>query len=208
VSRLRRHGAANHGFDFQKPAYSAVRRAHVGRLARLLNEIRFQYAYANIRSSPAGQQPFTTVGDYPAERYQHQSHQRALYLPRSRIRKRLRRIGPEPGFQFKDTVTFSRRKAQRQARRRFQPHPIRDDALYNLNGYYVSRPTNSWTAVPKSIANLKNPSFLRRVGSGGQLQPPTQHLAWFIQDTWRPTAPVTVDFGLRYDRQFGSLTRA
>ena len=34
---------------------------------------------------------------------------------------------------------------------------------------------------------------------------PTQHLAWFIQDTWRPGSNVTFDLGLRYDRQFGSF---
>ena len=198
-------GAANHGFDFQKPAYSAVVGHTWVASPRLLNEIRFQYAYAEYQVIPGGQQPFTTVGDYPAERININRIQRALYLPSLGYGNGFDEIGPEQRFQFKDTVTFSREKHSVKLGVDFSHIPFADDALYNLNGYYVFPTDQFLDGSPQSIANLKNPSFFGASVPAVNSSLPTQHLAWFIQDTWRPTAAVTVDFGLRYDRQFGSF---
>jgi len=198
-------GAANAGFDFQKPAYSAV----VGHTwvvsPRLLNEMRFQYAYAEYQVIPGGQQPFTTVGDYPPDRISVNRIQRSLYLPSLSYGNGFDEIGPEKRYQFKDTVTFSREKHNIKLGVDFSHIPFADDALYNLNGYYVFGTDQFLDGSPQSIANLKTPSFFGASVPAVNSSLPTQHLAWFIQDTWRPAATVTVDFGLRYDRQFGSF---
>lgn len=198
-------GAVNSGFDFQKPAYSAV----VGHTwvvsPRLLNEIRFQYAYAEYQVIPGGQQPFTTVGDYPADRVSINRIQRSLYLPSLSYGNGFDEIGPEKRYQFKDTVTLSREKHTLKLGVDFSHIPFADDALYNLNGYYVFGTDQFLDGSPQSIAALKTPVFFGASVPAVNSSLPTQHLALFIQDTWKPAATVTVDFGLRYDRQFGSF---
>ena len=104
--------AANAGFDFQKPAYSAVVGHTWVASPRLLNEIRFQYAYAEYQVIPGGKEPFTTVGDYPPERISIDRIQRPLYLPSLSYGNGFDELGPEKRYQFKDTVTLSREKHQ------------------------------------------------------------------------------------------------
>ena len=198
-------GAANHGFDFQKPAHSSVVGHTWVASPSLLNEIRFQYAYAEYQVIPGGQQPYTTVGDYPAERISISRIQRALYLPSLGYGNGFDEIGPEQRYQFKDTVTLSREKHNFKLGVDFSHIPFSDDALYELNGFYVFGTDQFLDGSPQSIANLKNPVFFGASVPAQNSSLPTQHLALFIQDTWKPTSTVTVDLGLRYDRQFGSF---
>lgn len=198
-------GAANHGFDFQKPAYSAAVGHTWVASPRLLNEIRVQYAYAEYQVIPGGQEPFTTVGDYPPERTSINRIQRALYLPSLGYGNGFDEIGPEKRFQIKDTVTLSREKHNWKAGVDFSHIPFADDALYNLNGYYVFGTDQFIDGSPQSIANLKNPTFFGASVPAQNSSLPTQHLALFVQDTWKPIATLTVDYGLRYDRQYGSF---
>ena len=198
-------GAANAGFDFQKPAHSSV----VGHTwvvsPTLLNEIRFQYAYAEYQVIPGGQQPYTTVGDYPPARISINRIQRALYLPSLSYGNGFDEIGPESRYQFKDTVTLSHEKHNFKLGVDFSRIPFADDALYNLNGYYVFGTDQFLDGSPQSIANLKNPTFFGASVPALNSSLPTEHLALFVQDTWKPASTVTVDLGLRYDRQFGSF---
>ena len=199
-------GTGASGFDFQKPANSSV----VGHTwvvsPRVLNELRVQYAYAQYQVIPGGQKPFTKVGDYPPERISIDRIARSLYMPSLSYGNGFDEIGPEKRFQFKDTVTLSREKHSFKLGMDFSHIPFADDALYNLNGYYVFGtdqlidPNN-----PATIANLKSPTFFGASLPAVNSSLPTQHLALFVQDTWRPASNVTVDIGLRYDRQFGSF---
>jgi hypothetical protein len=198
-------GAANAGFDFQKPAHSSV----VGHTwvvsPTLLNEIRFQYAYAEYQVIPGGQQPYTTVGDYPAARISINRIQRSLYLPSLSYGNGFDEIGPEKRYQFKDTVTLSRETHSLKLGVDFSRIPFADDALYNLNGYYSFGTDQFMDGSPQAIANLKNPTFFGASVPALNSSLPTEHLALFVQDTWKPASTVTVDLGLRYDRQFGSF---
>jgi hypothetical protein len=198
-------GAANAGFDFQKPAQSSV----VGHTwvvsPRLLNEMRFQYAYAEYQVIPGGQQPYTTVGDYPPERISIDRIQRSLYFPSLSYGNGFDEIGPEKRYQFKDTVTLSRDRHSFKLGVDFSHIPFADDALYNLNGYYVFGTDQFMDGSPQAIANLKNPTFFGASVPALNSSLPTQHLALFVQDSWRPGSNVTLDLGLRYDRQFGSF---
>jgi hypothetical protein len=197
--------AANHGFDFQKPAYSNVG-GHTWVVSpKLLNEIRVQYAYAEYQVIPGGKEPFTTVGDYPPERISIDRIQRALYLPSMGYGNGFDEIGPEKRFQIKDTLTLSREKHNVKLGGDFSHIPFADDALYNLNGYYQFPTDQFLDGSEQSIANLKNPSFFGASVPAVNSSLPTQHLALFIQDTWRVAPTVTFDIGLRYDKQYGSF---
>ncbi len=198
-------GAANAGFDFQKPAYSAAG-GHTWIISpRVLNEIRVQYAYAEYQVIPGGQQPFTTVGDYPPERISINRIQRALYLPSLSYGNGFDEIGPEKRTQFKDTLSLSREKHNFKTGIDFSYIPFADDSLYGLNGYYVFGTDQFLDGSSQSIANLKNPTFFGASVPAVNSSLPTKHLALFFQDTWRPMANLTVDLGIRYDRQYGSF---
>jgi Carboxypeptidase regulatory-like domain len=198
-------GTGYSGFDFQKPARSGV----VGHTwivsPRLLNEIRFQYAYAEYQVIPGGKQAFTKVGDYPPERVSIDRIERALYLPSLSYGNGFDELGPEKRLQFKDTVTLSRDKHEIKLGMDFSHIPFADDALYNLNGYYVFGTDQFIDGSPESIANLKDPVFFGASLPAVNTSVPTQHLALFVQDSWTVASNVTLDLGLRWDKQFGSF---
>jgi len=186
VSRLRRHRAANHGFDFQKPAYSASSGSRGVASPRLLNERSDFSTRTRISgSSPAGA-AVTTVGDIRRSVSNHRI-QRALYLPSLGYGNGFDEIGPSSGSSSRTTVTFSREKpASSSASISATSH--RRTTRSQLNGYYVVPDRPILDGSPQSIANLKNPSFFGGVGSGGQLQPPD-------------AAPRLVHSGQRGDRR-------
>ena len=193
------------GSIFREPAYSAV----VGHTwvvsPRVLNEVRVQYAYAEYQVIPGGQEPFTTVGDYPAARVSINRIQRSLYLPSLSYGNGFDEIGPEKRLQLKDTLTLSRESHNFKLGVDYSRIPFADDALYNLNGYYVFGSDQFLDGSPQSIANLKNPTFFGASLPAVNSSLLTKHLAFFVQDTWKPAPTFTVDLGLRYDRQFGSF---
>src|SRR5262249_24973754 len=142
---------------------------------------------------------------YPPERININRIQRALYLPSLGYGNGFDEIGPEKRFQFKDSLTFSREKHNVKMGVDFSHIPFADDALYEVKGYYVFVTDQFIDGSPQSIAILKNLTFFSASVPAVNSSLPTQHLALFVQDTWRPTARLTVDYGLRYDRQFGSF---
>ncbi len=200
-------GAANAGFDFQKPAYSAV----VGHTwvvsPRVLNEVRVQYAYAEYQVIPGGQEPFTTVGDYPAARVSINRIQRSLYLPSLSYGNGFDEIGPEKRLQLKDTLTLSRESHNFKLGVDYSRIPFADDALYNLNGYYVFGSDQFLDGSPQSIANLKNPTFFGASLPAVNSSLLTKHLAFFVQDTWKPAPTFTVDLGFGTTASSGRSTR-
>ncbi len=198
-------GTGASGFDFQKPARSTV----VGHTwvvsPQLLNEIRFQYAYAEYQVIPGGKEAFTDVGDYPPERISIDRIERALYLPSLTYGNGFDELGPEKRFQFKDTITLSREKHSIKMGVDFSHIPFSDDALYNLNGYYVFGTDQFIDGSDASIAALHDPVFFGASLPAVNDSVPSQHLAFFVQDSWRPGGNVSVDLGLRWDKQFGSF---
>lgn len=198
-------GTGADGFDFQKPANSSVV-GHTWIISpRMLNDFRVHYAYAEYQVIPGGKEPFTKVGDYPPERISLDRIERALYFPSLSYGNGFDEIGPEKRFQIKDTVTLNREKHTAKFGFDFSHIPFADDALYNLNGFYVFGNDQFVDGSQASIDNLTSPTFFGASLPAVNSSLPTQHLALFVQDTWRPLSNLTIDLGLRYDRQFGSF---
>ena len=68
----------------------------------------------------------------------------------------------------------------------FSHIPFADDALYNLNGYYVFGTDQFIDGSDASIANLHDPVFFGASLPAVNDSVPSQHLALFVQDSWRP----------------------
>ena len=113
--------------------------------------------------------------------------------------------GPRNGFSSKTLSPSAAKSTRSSSGFDFSHIPFADDALYNLNGYYVFGTDQFIDGSDASIANLHDPVFFGASLPATNTSVPSQHLAFFVQDSWRVGANVSVDLGLRWDKQFGSF---
>jgi hypothetical protein len=198
--------ASNAGFDFGKPARSLVA-GHTWVVSpKLLNELRFQYGYTMYQVFPGGSQLFTDVGSYPESRIGPQRNNVVLSLPSLTYGNNFDELGPEKRWQLKDSFSINRATHTLKFGVDFSHIPFVDDAVYNLNGTYTFAQDQLVNPNdPSTIARLHNPVLFTAALPPINNSIPTKHLALFVQDDWRPRANVTVNAGLRYDRQYGSF---
>lgn len=200
--------AANHGFDQTIPRRAVVA-GHTWVLSpRLLNDFRFQYAYSMYQIAPAGTPIFTDIGKFAEERLRH--IQRRFIFPSMRYGGNFGELGPEHRWQFKDELSLNvgnwHGSHDFKLGIDFSHIPFSDDTLINIPGTYQFATDQLFNpGDPATIANLRNPITFTMSIPPSFTEVPTQHLAWFIQDDWKPAANVTLNLGLRYDRQFGSF---
>ena len=198
--------ARNTGFDFGKPARSLVAGHTWSISSKLLNDIRFQFGYAMFQVFPAGGQSFTDVGSYPPERVGKQRNQVVLIFPSLTYGSNADELGLEKRWQFKDSVTFNRASHQVKFGVDASYISFIDDAASNVNGTYVFAQDQFFNPNdPRTIANLKNPVLFVATVPPVNNSIPTTHFATFVQDDWRLRPNLSLNIGLRYDRQFGSF---
>lgn len=198
--------APNTGFDFGKPAGSLVAGHAWSISSSLLNDIRFQFGHAMFQVFPAGGQPFTDVGSYPPERVGIQRNRVVLAFPSLTYGSNSDELGLEKRWQFKDSVMFNRGSHQVKFGADVSYISFIDDAAYNVNGVFVFAQDQFLNpSDPISIANLKNPAYFAATVPPVNTSIPTTHIATFVQDDWRLRPKLSLNIGLRYDRQFGSF---
>jgi len=198
--------ANNAGFDFGKPARSLVA-GHTWIISpRFLNEARFQFGYTMYQVFPGGSQPFTDVGSYPPARIGPQRNNVVLVFPSLTYGNNFDELGPEKRWQVKDSFSITRSAHNVKFGIDFSYIPFTDDAVYNLNGTYTFAQDQPFNPNdPASVAGLTNPLLFTAALPPVNNSIPTKHFAAFVQDEWRPRGNVTLTFGLRYDRQYGSF---
>lgn len=202
--------AANAGYDMEIPRRSIVA-GHTWILSdRVLNDVRVQYATAAYQIAPAGHPIFTEVGEYPEARIGPQRVQRRLQFPSLTWGGNYEALGPEDRFQIKNVTSWH-------VPDRFGSHDIKagvdynritfaDDSQVNLNGSYQFGTDQFFDPNdPASVAALTNPILFTMVTPPFYVPIPTDAFAVFVQDDWRASDKLTVNLGLRYDRQFGSF---
>lgn len=202
--------AANAGYDMEIPRRAIVA-AHTWILSdRWLNDLRFQYAFAAYQIAPAGKTIFTTVGEYPAERIGPDRVQRRLTFPSLVWGGNYEALGPEKRLQIKDAMAWHLpgRAGFHDLKVGFEFHYITfaDDSQVNLNGTYQFGTDQYFDPNdPASIASLRNPILFTMVTPPAYVPLPTKEIGFFVQDDWRPLDRLTINAGLRYDRQIGSF---
>ena len=202
--------AANAGYDMEIPRRSIVG-GHTWILSdRLLNDVRVQYATAAYQIAPAGHPIFTEVGEYPIERVGPDRVQRRLQFPSLTYGGNYEALGPEERFQIKNVTSWHvpNRMGSHDIKAGFDYSRITfaDDSQVNLNGTYQFGTDQYFDpADPASIAALRNPILFTMVTPPYYVPIPTHTYALFLQDDWRALDNLTVNVGLRYDRQLGSF---
>lgn len=186
-------------FDFAVPRDSYVG-GHTWVISpRLLNDIRLQYAYAKYEVAPPYSHGSWEPGDFGAERLGYCS---AIFNYPSLAYGGCgnSQMGPEKRWQIRDDMSWTLGAHQVKAGGDLSVISFRSDNL--------GSPLGSWTFPRDAVYSAGDPTtwptqWTNALPTYGEI--PTRHFATYLQDDWRLAAGVTLNLGLRYDRQIGSF---
>jgi hypothetical protein len=169
----------------------------------LVNEFRFQYALASYLLGPSGQPIFTSLGQYPDTRLA--QLQTVYSFPSFRYGMGYGELGTEKRWQFKDDISYVRGKHTLKFGFDYSYIPFADDTVINYQGtwtFATDQPFNP--KDPSTIANLSKPTQFTAAIPGQYTSVPVSQYAAYIQDDWKVTPRLTLNLGLRWDREVGS----
>ena len=175
--------------------------------ASLVNEVRFQYAYSSYQLRPPGTPNFTTLGDFSAQR---QSYLQTVYsFPSFVVGQGYAELGVETRQQYKDDVTWLKGAHTVKFGFDYSHIPFGDDTQINVKGTFTFAADQPFNPKdPSTIANLKNPTqFTAAIPPQFTAVPISQYGA-YIQDDWRVRRDLTLNLGLRWDKEVGSYNES
>lgn len=194
-------------YDGQIPRRSLVL-GHTWTVApTIVNEARFQYAYSSYQLGPSGAPIFSQMGVYPPERLA--PLQTQLNFPSFSYGFGYADVGIETRWQWKDDLSIVRGKHTIKFGFDVSRIPFADDAPNQLKGTY--------TFAHDHIFNPNDPATLAALAASNDATqftatvPPiftredTTTVGLYVQDEWKLRKNLTLNLGLRWDRQYGSF---
>jgi len=186
-------------FDFAVPRDSYVGGHTWVITPRLLNDIRLQYAYAKYEVAPPNSHGSWEPGDFGAERLGYCS---AIFNYPSLGYGGCgnSQMGPEKRWQIRDDMSWTLGKHQVKAGGDLSVISFRSDNL--------GSPLGSWTFPRDAVYSASDPTTWPTQWTNAlptYAEIPTKHFATYLQDDWRLASGLTLNLGLRYDRQIGSF---
>src|SRR6266849_380265 len=171
--------------------------------ATMVNDFRFQYAYASYQLGPSGFPIFTELGKYPPERL---AQLQTVYIfPGFRYGQGYGELGIETRWQLKDDFNYIRGAHSFKFGFDFSHIPFADDTVINYQGTWNFATDQLFNPKdPSTIANLKNPTQFTAAIPGQYTSVPVSQYAAYVQDDWRAHKDLTLSLGLRWDREIGS----
>src|SRR5205085_4197286 len=173
----------------------------------VVNEARFQYAYSSYQLGPSGAPIFTQMGVYPPERIAPLQVQ--LNFPSFSYGFGYADVGVETRWEGKDDLSIVRGKHTIKLGFDVSRVPFGDDAPNQMKGTY--------TFAHDHVFNPNDPATLAALAASNDATqftatlPPiytredTSQVGLYIQDEWKLRRNLTLNLGLRWDRQFGSF---
>ena len=189
-------------FDFSVPRTSVVA-GHTWLInPRVLNDFRFQYAYSKYEVAPPGSHGSWDAGYFGPDRV-------GLCTPVYTYPSVVvggcgnSQMGPEHRYQVKDDFAYQLPsglgKHQMKWGADFSYVPFQEDQL--------GSPLGSWTFPLDQPYDANNPktwptSYTQSIPIYASL--PSKYFGMYVQDDWEAAAGLTLNLGLRYDRQLGA----
>src|ERR1043166_7023764 len=169
----------------------------------LVNDFRFQYAFSSYQLGPSGEPIFTDLGNFPASRLA--LLQTVYSFPSFRYGQGYGELGIETRWQFKDDISYVRGNHSLKFGFDFSHVSFADDPVINYQGTWTFATDQLFNPKdPSTIANLKSPTQFTAALPPQYTSVPISQYAWYVQDDWRVRRDLTLNLGLRWDREIGS----
>jgi outer membrane receptor protein involved in Fe transport len=193
----------SNSFDFSVPRTSAVA-GHTWVInARALNDVRFQYAFSKYEVAPPNSHGSWDPGYFGPDRTnfcQTQFNYPSIQIGGCGASQ----MGPEHRYQFKDDFSYQlpefHGRHQLKVGFDYSYLPFDEDSInaplgtwtFPLDKPYDANNSATWpTQYTQSLPNYANL--------------PTKYYGLYVQDDWEVANGLTVNVGVRYDRQLGSF---
>jgi len=186
-------------FDFAVPRDSYVLGHTWVASPRVINDVRVQYAYAKYEVAPPYSHGSWEPGDFGKDRLDLCTA--VFNYPSIGVGGcGNSQMGPERRFQVRNETSFTMGDHQAKVGVDYNYITFRSDNMGSPLGSWtfprdVEYNVNDRTTYPTQYTNSL-PTFA---------EIPTKQFAAFVQDDWQLGAGLTVNAGLRYDRQYGSF---
>ncbi|MGE5243550.1 MAG: TonB-dependent receptor [Betaproteobacteria bacterium] len=194
--------APSGSFDFAVPRQSAVVGHTWVMSARALNDFRFQYAFSRYEVEAPNSGAAFNAGDFSQARLAGCST--AFRYPTLVVGNCNTQMGPEHRYEFKDDYSYQMPdwggRHTWKTGVDFSDIPFAEDSTINATG--------TWTLSADRAPDPNDPStwptqYSQSLPSYADM--PTKTWAAYVQDDWEPTENLTLNLGVRYDRQIGSF---
>ncbi|MGI8742006.1 MAG: TonB-dependent receptor domain-containing protein [Bryobacteraceae bacterium] len=171
--------------------------------ASIVNEARFQYAFSSYQLVPPGAPNWTDIGNFAPQRLA--SLQTVYNFPSFNYGQGYAELGIEKRWEYKDDITWLKGKHAVKFGFDTSHIPFGDDAPTNYKGTWTFATDQVFNPKdPSTIANLKNPTQYTAAIPPQFTSIPVNQLSLYLQDDWRIFRTLTLNFGLRWDKEFGS----
>ncbi len=169
--------------------------------ADLVNEARFQYAFISYELGPYGTPVPTKPTDLIDPNYT-KNVGIAYQFPSFGYGHNYAAVGVETRYEVNDSVTMQRGAHSLKAGFDTSYVPYTDASASNLNGTYTFKTDQVFN--PANTATLQNPISFTQSAVALLYYLPSTQLSFFAEDSWKLASNLTVNYGLRWDRQFGA----
>jgi hypothetical protein len=174
----------------------------------VVNDFRFQYAYSSYQLGPPGH-VWTNVNTMATAPEATGQLQIAYTFPSFSYGAGYQEDGVENRYEGSDV--FSVQHGTHSLRFGFDVNyvPFIDATAFNVRGDFTFGTDQVFNpADPATIANLKNPILFTASIPAVVNSVPSWELGFFAMDDWKIRPNLTLNLGLRYDRELGSFNEA
>jgi hypothetical protein len=175
--------------------------------ATIVNDFRFQYAYSSYQLGPSGVPIYTDIGNFPTSRL---NELQVVYsFPSFRYGQGYGELGIERRTEFKDDLNWVKGNHTIKFGFDYSYIPFADDQVTNYQGTWTFATDQVFNPKdPATIAALHNPTQFTASIPGLYTSVPTSQYGAYIQDDWKIGRDLTLNLGLRWDREVGSYNES